>query len=161
MSRGSWYAQIEELQWLVLIPQFLDRVWGWFLDAARIAGIPTQGVSMEWTTPRRPLVDPNREISPFIDATRATLLSPQESIRELGYDPETVLDEWAAFIKQLDSREIVSDIDPRKTTRRGATAPKGGTFGVVGAPPAAERTPDPNPYGNGHDEPLDLTGDDD
>jgi len=152
MSRGSWYAAIEELQWLVLIPGFLDRVWGWFLEASRIAGIATNGCTMEWTTPRRPLVDPNREISPFIDATRATLLSPQESIRELGYDPETVLDEWAAFIKALDAREIISDIDPRKTTRRGATASKG--FGTVGAPPGSERyagrRPPPSSSGNGN-----------
>ena len=137
MSRGTWYAQVEELQWLVLIPGFLDRVWGWFVDAATIAGYNTSGVSIEWTPPRRPLVDPNREISPVIDAVRATLSSPQEAIRELGYDPETVLDEWAGFTKELDARGLISDIDPRKTTRRGSSGAKGA--GVVGAPPASDR----------------------
>lgn len=156
MSRGTWYAQVEELQWLVLIPGFLDRVWEWFLESARIQGYVTAGVTMEWTTPRRPLVDPNREISPVIDAVRATLSSPQEAIRQLGYDPETVLAEWKGFTEQLDALGLVSDIDPRKTTRRGATGPKG--TGVVGAPPSSERVgwPAPRPNGNGAHSPADA-----
>jgi len=156
MSRGTWYAQIEELQWLVLIPQFLDRVWQWFLEAARIQGIATNGVSIEWTTPRRPLVDPNREISPIIDAVRASLSSPQEAIRELGYDPETVLDEWAHFAQELDARALVSDIDPRRTRRGGAAsaaAPAKGAPGSAAAPTAPAETWPAEPSANGHGPP--------
>jgi lambda family phage portal protein len=155
MSRGTWYAQIEELQWTVLVPLFLDRVWSWFLEAAQIAGMVTNGATMEWTTPRRPLVDPNREISPLIDSVRASLSSPQEAIRELGFDPETVLDEWARFAKALDERALVSDIDPRKTTRRGggagaATGPAGRPGGGATPPTTAEAwAPEPSVNGNG------------
>lgn len=119
MSRGSYHALVEELQWQVLIPGFHDRVFGWFLDAARLRGIDTRDVTITWTAPRRPLVDPAREIEPAIAAVRATLSSPQEAIRELGFDPETVLREWQTFTTWLDELGLVSDIDPRRTAQRG------------------------------------------
>src|SRR5262245_14436968 len=91
MSRGAFYAFVEELQWQVIIPKFCDRVFAWFLDAARVQGYETAGVTMSWTVPRRPLVDPAREVPAAITAVRSTLSSPQEAIRELGYEPEAVL----------------------------------------------------------------------
>lgn len=120
MSRGSYYGMVEELQWQLIIPGFADRVFGWFLEAARIQGYDTAGVSMTWTVPRRPLVDPTHEIPAAISAVRATLSSPQEAIRELGYEPEAVLREWDQFAKLLDEFELVSDLDPRRTTNQGA-----------------------------------------
>jgi lambda family phage portal protein len=124
MSRGAFYAYIEELQWQVIIPKFCDRVFGWFLDAARVAGYQTAGVTMTWTVPRRPLVDPSREVPAAITAARAMLSSPQEAIRELGYEPEAVLREWAAFTKRLDDLRLVSDIDPRRVARTGNAQPE-------------------------------------
>jgi lambda family phage portal protein len=133
MSRGSYYSLVEELQWQVLIPDFNERVWQWFLEAARIEGYETAGVTMTWTVPRRPLVDPARETQPAIDAVRATLSSPQEAIRELGFDPETVLREWQTFATWLDELGLVSDIDPRRTTNQGAR--------VTPPPPETEAPP--------------------
>jgi lambda family phage portal protein len=133
MSRGSYYALVEELQWQVLIPAFHDRVFAWFLESATIGGVNTAGVTMQWTPPRRPLVDPGREIQPAIAAVRATLTSPQEAIRELGYDPETVLREWQTFTAWLDELELVSDLDPRRTTNQGARV----------APPPDDAAPPP------------------
>jgi lambda family phage portal protein len=153
MSRGAYYAMVEELQWQVLVPGFCDRVFAWFLDAARIAGYDTAGVSIVWTMPRRPLVDPSREITPAIDAVRATLSSPQEAIRELGYEPEAVLREWQQFTRWLDDMGLVSDIDPRRTTHVGlrvtpadeppAALPPGGPgTGVRGKPNGHDTTAD-------------------
>jgi capsid protein len=94
---------------------------------------------MQWTPPRRPLVDPGREIQPAIAAVRATLTSPQEAIRELGYDPETVLREWQTFTAWLDELELVSDLDPRRTTNQGARV----------APPPDDAAPPPPPAKRG------------
>jgi lambda family phage portal protein len=154
MSRGAYYALVEELQWQVIIPGFCDRVFGWFLDGARIAGYDTSNVSMIWTTPRRPLVDPARETTPVIDAVRATLTSPQEAIRELGYDPETILREWQQFAQMLDDLKLVSDIDPRRTTKQGAGVPAE-SAAAPGEPPLPGAPPPPpargRPLTNGHD----------
>jgi lambda family phage portal protein len=154
MSRGSYYALVEELQWQVLIPAFHDRVFAWFLEAAAIGGANTAGVMMQWTPPRRPLVDPGREIAPAIAAVRATLTSPQEAIRELGYDPETVLREWHTFTAWLDELELVSDLDPRRTTSHGArtTPPDADQFDAADTAAAgrgAPRRPHGAAYTNG------------
>jgi lambda family phage portal protein len=124
MSRSAFYAYIEELQWQVIIPKFCDRVFGWFLDAARLQGFDTAGATMTWTVPRRPLVDPAREVPAAITAVRSTLSSPQEAIRELGYEPEAVLREWQAFTKMLDDMRLISDIDPRRVSRTGNPTPE-------------------------------------
>jgi lambda family phage portal protein len=140
MSRGAFYALVEELQWTILIPDFNDRVFSWFLEAARIQGYETAGITMTWTTPRRPLVDPAREVPAVISAVRATLSSPQEAIRELGYDPEAVLREWSAFAKLLDDMRLISDIDPRRVSRTGNPQPEwigpGETIDQPTTPPA-------------------------
>ena len=138
MSRGAFYALVEDLQWSVLVPDFNDRVFGWFLDAARIAGYDTDGITMTWTPPRRPLVDPSREIPSAISAVRATLWSPQEAIRELGYDPELVLRDWKKFTEWLDELRLVSDIDPRRVARTGNAQPEWiGPGETIDQPPAA------------------------
>jgi capsid protein len=79
---------------------------------------------MTWTVPRRPLVDPAREVPAAITAVRSTLSSPQEAIRELGYEPEAVLREWQAFTKMLDDMRLISDIDPRRVSRTGNPTPE-------------------------------------
>jgi lambda family phage portal protein len=123
MARAAFHALVDEYQWQVIIPGFCDRVFAWFLDAARIQGHETAHVRMEWTTPRKILVDPAREIPAAIQGVRATLMSPQEVMRELGYDPEQVLREWQAFATLVDELELVSDIDPRRTTGQGSRVP--------------------------------------
>jgi capsid protein len=131
----------------VIIPGFCERVWGWFLEAAAIRGYTTAGVSMEWTTPRKILVDPAREIPAAITAARATLTSPQEVMRELGYDPAQVLREWQAFAGQLDELGLVSEIDPRHTTSQGARV----TDPTDTLPPDATPAGRAAPLRNGHD----------
>jgi lambda family phage portal protein len=120
MGRGGYHELIDELQWTVFIPQFCDRVWGWFREAAQMAGVPgAADATMTWTVPRKMLVDPSREIPATIKEIRAGLTSPQEAIRELGMDPEQVLDEWEAYAKDLDKRGLVLDVDPRRVAPAG------------------------------------------
>jgi lambda family phage portal protein len=122
MGRAMFYALVEEVQWLLVVPNFLQRVWGWFRDAAVIAGVPVDGVDVEWTMPRKTLVDPAREIPAVIRQVRAGLMSPQEAMRELGYDPDRNLGQWKAFTDIVDQLGLILDIDPRRTTLQGAAA---------------------------------------
>ena len=68
------------------------------------------------------LVDPARETQPIIDQIRSGLISPQEAIRERGYDPDQVLAEWQEFAKKIDELGLILDIDPRVEARRKAAA---------------------------------------
>lgn len=136
MGRATFHALVDELQWLLFVPRFLNRVWGWFQDAALIAGVPVDGVDVEWTMPRKTLVDPAREIPATIRGVRAGLMSPQEAMRELGYDPNVNMDEWKAFTELVDKLGLVFDIDPRRTTQTGGVPnPKGAPGSEPGAVP--------------------------
>jgi lambda family phage portal protein len=132
MGRAAFHALVDEIQWLLLVPRFLNRVWSWWQDAARIAGVPVDGVEVQWTMPRKTLVDPAREIPAAIRGVRAGFSSPQEAMRELGYDPKQIIEEWKEFTELVDSLGLVFDIDPRKTTLQGAAAaPAGAADGAA------------------------------
>ncbi len=124
-ARMGWQEfgrNIESWRWQMLMPQGLDRIGAWFLEAAAAAGYDTAGLSVQWTPPSRTLVDPARETQPIIDQIRAGLISPQEAIRERGYDPDQVLADWRAFADQLDALGLTLDIDPRVEARQKAAA---------------------------------------
>jgi capsid protein len=48
---------------------------------------------IEWTPPRRPLIDPEGEISAAITQIDAGLTSRQRVQRTLGYDPDVIREE--------------------------------------------------------------------
>jgi len=156
MSRGAFFEYVEETQWQVIVPGFCDRVWAWFTEAAAVLGLDTTGVTMTWTMPRRPLVDPQRETPPIIAAVRATLTSPQEAIRELGYNPRDILAEWGTFQAWLDELGVKSDLDPRWSTIPGAR-PRGADQQPAAAPTASPpRRRRPPSTGTNGDTPHDV-----
>lgn len=119
------YKNIENWRWLMLVPQYLERVIEWFKEAVELArGISTSDIIAEITPPRREFMDPTREIGPEIAAQRAGLWSPQESHRSRGVSTARVLDEIAEFNKMADDRNLVLDNDPRKVTSMGLVQPK-------------------------------------
>lgn len=87
MSRNT-----KSIQWNTLIPRFLDPVWKEFSFMVQIKyGITPVGV--QWTVPRRVMIDPVKEIKAMIDEVRAGFKSWEEAVRENGYDPEKVKQE--------------------------------------------------------------------
>lgn len=74
------------------IPMMCNKVWLWFMQLAAVTGTAkTQAVPVEWTTPRREMIDPTKEIEAMISAINNNLMSWEEVIRENGYDPEDVI----------------------------------------------------------------------
>lgn len=109
---------IEQWRWNMIIPRFLNPVWEWFSDAASVAGLNSEAVSVEWTAPRREMIDPLKEIEAIERAVKAGLMSMPEAIRELGYDPDTNIEEIKEWNTKLDAASIVLDSDPRKDPKR-------------------------------------------
>ena len=107
-----------------MVPQMMDPIAAWFLDAAGIAlGRPmAAGVRITWVPPMPMLVDPQREIEAARDAVRAGFKSRQQSIREMGFDPERVLEEQKEDAMAADKAKLVFDSDAR-TARAGQAAP--------------------------------------
>lgn len=125
-GRMGWIEmgrQIDAWRWRMLIPQLCGGVWAWFTEAAMVAGNDLSGVTATWTAPRREMIDPKSEIAGIRDQIRAGLTSLPEAQRELGFDPDGLLDEIEASNQALDARGITLDSDPRKTAAQGQQQP--------------------------------------
>ena len=114
LSISSW-------QWLMLIPQFLQPLAEWIKESW-LMSVQVQGqddTRIEWVPPRRPLVDPAREIPAMIKMVRAGFISRAEMIRQLGFDAERVTTEIKEDAKLVDELDLTFDTDPRKVTNSG------------------------------------------
>lgn len=107
-GRMGWIEmqrEIEDWQWNVFIPQFCDKIWQWFNDAAIIAGSLRSPVAVTWTTPRRMMLDPVKETNAKISQIGAGLTTLTETLLEDGFDFDEVMEQKAlenAKLKALD-----------------------------------------------------------
>lgn len=119
MGKADFWQILDEWQWQMFIPQVLRPIGRWFLEACDLAGYDTTGVWAEWVPPRRPLIDPTREVPSMVKAIRGGLQSRSQTIRELGYDPLDVEREYAEENRRADDLGLTFDSDPRKITSSG------------------------------------------
>lgn len=93
---------IEQWQWLTMIPQFCRPVVEAFKRAAAIAMVRgAMDISAEYTPPKWAWTDPLKDSTGELVEVAAGLKSWQESVRGRGYDPEKVLEEIAADQKRF------------------------------------------------------------
>ncbi len=128
-GRMGWlefHRRVAHWQYNIIIP-FLDEIWSWFSSSMELTGNKTSDVFVDWTPPRREMIDPVKETNAISLAIRNGLTSWQEAVREQGYDPNTVLEQIAEDNSKADEKKIVLDCDPRfGKTIPIATAPKEG-----------------------------------
>jgi len=93
LGRIEMDQNIEAWQWLMLLPQMLDPLARWLAECLRDLPRATPEFTLEWVPPARFVSDPAREMRAWIDMISAGLVSRQEVIRRLGYDPADVLAE--------------------------------------------------------------------
>lgn len=122
----------EQMQWLVLIPRMLARMWEWFVEAANLAGA-VRGVDtrVDWSTPRWDYVNPEQDVKADIEAIGAGLLSPSEALRRRGYKPDEVFEEIGRDFAALQASGALQFMSfMRNPNQQGAPTPA--------AQPAAE-----------------------
>jgi len=119
MGRLEMDRNVSGWQWHLLIPQFCQPLGAWFSEAWMMSSARAGQVRLEWTPPARVLIDPAREIAAQRDKVRAGFASRQASIRELGFDPERVIQEQAEDAAEADARGLVFDSDPRRVALSG------------------------------------------
>lgn len=82
---------VERWQQNIMIEQFCTGIERWMLDIWRLdKRLPKPNFTLDWTAPKRPLIDPAREMSAAIEAVDAGLSSMQRTQRQMGYDPEVI-----------------------------------------------------------------------
>lgn len=115
-GRMGWiehHRNIEDWQYNLLIPQFCQKIWDWFIEAYELRS-GTVNVTAEWVPPRREMIDPAKEIKAIGEAMRNGLISPPDAIREQGYDPEKVVEEIKDWNEMIDKAGVVLESDPRQ-----------------------------------------------
>lgn len=128
-ARMGWlefHRNINQWQWQIMVPQAIEPIFQWFLEAAYIAGFSTDGASAEWTPPIREQIDPVKETFAANAAIRSGQTTLKETIRSRGYDPDKVFKERQEELAELDKLGIVTDSDPRKINIAGTEQPSDG-----------------------------------
>lgn len=143
-ARMGWQEfsrSIDVIRWQLLEPRLLNPLVEWFLEAEALAMVrPPALEGPLWTPPARVLVDETREIPALRDKVRAGFMSLPEAIRTMGYDPETLIVEQAAFLALLDQHGVTLDSDPRNDYAL-AAAQQQAAADAAAKQPAAKETP--------------------
>jgi lambda family phage portal protein len=92
----------EQMQWLVLIPKMMQRIWQWFVDAVALAGeLPRPEYAVDWSTPRWDYVNPEQDVKAELAAIGGGLLTVSEALRRRGYKPDDVFSELGSDFDKL------------------------------------------------------------
>jgi lambda family phage portal protein len=145
MARIAHFGDVHDWRWNMLIPQFCAPAWRWMINALILAGERVEDAPAEWTPPPVPMVDPDSEGKALRELVRTGAMTPDEMVREQGFDPDQHWKEYAASLARLDKLGIVIDSDARRTTGQGQSqAPTTDTAAATpknGAKPAANGKP--------------------
>ena len=81
---------VEHIQWHVIIPQFCQPVWNWFIEVCGLAGIiPVDSVvPVEWSPPKHEAINPIDDVKADILAARAGIRSMPDIISATGRTKE-------------------------------------------------------------------------
>lgn len=123
MAVNSFILDIDSIRWNMFVPLFLDKVWQWFYLNAPLSGL-YKSVDLEvipfvdWTPPRRILVDAIRETPVVIEAIKAGTTTLSEVLRESGYDPKAFFAEYKKDMDLIDSLGLVLSSDYRNELKK-------------------------------------------
>lgn len=123
-GRMGWIEMarnVDSWRWNMLIPQMMGAFERWFLDGVGVSddSAAPRKFKLDWTAPRREMIDPAKEMKAMKEAIRSRLMSWQEAMRVLGYDPATVITEFVEDDAAFDKNKIASDSDPRRPINGG------------------------------------------
>lgn len=112
----------EQDQHLMLIPMLCQPIWDAFIQQAVVAGVlprEAEYAPATFTPPAPGMIDPGRDTEALKSQIRSGLITWPEAVSEMGYDPDTQLQEIAAWNARLKEQGVVLDIDPRLVTATG------------------------------------------
>jgi len=98
-------------RWNLIIPQMLDPVAGWYRELSQVTTSGRVPRGMNFTPPRRELIQPKEEIGYLVDAIRAGFFSLSEVQRSFGYVPSDLLDELSEDLKSARKRGLALSVD--------------------------------------------------
>lgn len=125
-GRMEMDRNISAWQWTMFIPQLLQPLGQWVLEAwASVSAQDSaafnaiRAARFDWVPPVRILVDPAREIPALRDAVRAGFASRSGVVRSLGFDPERLTEEIVSDGKIAATAGLIFDSDARHVSGAG------------------------------------------
>lgn len=116
MGRMEMDRNVESWQQNIMIRQFCAGIERWAREAWPLQTVqPTAKFALDWTAPRRPLIDPNKEIEAEIKAIEAGIKSRQGVQRQMGEDPDRVREERADDLKDDEAAGLAPVAPPKPT----------------------------------------------
>ena len=103
----------------MLISNFNDPVFNWFLDSLNLTGINVSEGEVSWVPPRREMIDPGKEVNAKIKAIRAGIETLSDVVRQNGKHPRDHFEELKEDNDTIDELGLVLDSDPRNITVAG------------------------------------------
>lgn len=100
----NFRRQVQQTQWLCLVPSLIAPVRAAFIRAAEDNSIirrRADNANVDHSTPKWDYVNPAQDADSELKLISQGLLTISESLRQRGYKPDTVFAEWAADIKRL------------------------------------------------------------
>lgn len=108
IRRIDFKRDVEQLQWLLLIPQLCQRVRAEFYEFAVMAGELQRATWRDdWSTPKWEYVNPAQDVKADADEIAAGLSSFSEKLRQRGYKPDLVFSELKTDIDRLQADGVL------------------------------------------------------
>jgi lambda family phage portal protein len=115
-GRMGWLEfqrNVDDWQFSLIVTKFCDKAFGWFLEACEIAiGVKASDISVDWTAPRREMIDPSKELKALKEKVRSGFASWSETVRELGDNPADVLRQLTEDQKAFVQAGLMVDSNP-------------------------------------------------
>lgn len=122
-GRLAFKRQLEQDQWLMLVPQMCAPIWSAFIEAAQSAGaLPMRagGWPVEWAPPHFEMVDPLKDTMAIKEQLRLGLLTWGQAVAEMGWDPEKQASQIAEWNEKHDDAGLIFDGDARRVASGGS-----------------------------------------
>jgi lambda family phage portal protein len=124
----QFWAECDQFLWQTLVPQYLQPLWVTFVDTAVRAGRlplslaeyqkdPRRYLAVSWIPPKRPWVDPLKDVQGEVLAINNNLISRDDSILSRGGIPERVDESIRRGRERAQAKGIP---DPQAVTPAGA-----------------------------------------
>lgn len=126
MGHLEMQRNIDEWRCDILQTQFMDPLFNWFTDAMELLGFDVSRARVEYTAPRREMIDPSKEIAAMKEAVRSGFMTISEVVKAAGYDPDKHFLALAEDNAKLDAFGLVLDSDPRQDKKAAPVASDSG-----------------------------------
>jgi lambda family phage portal protein len=124
------------LQWLLIIPRALERIWDWFLeDGYQTGALNRRTYAIAWTPPAFESIDRLKDVKADVEEIRAGLSSRRKLVGGRGYALDDLNDEIAEDLAASDAKGLVFEGDPR--------APRAATDDTTGGNQSANQEGNP------------------